>query len=142
MRQFKDSEGRAWTPRMHCGVLRAFENETGIKLLAALHKGLRELAPKVSGNPAPADMLELISGVMDGSLSNTLKLAYHACGKQAGERKLSFEDFCELIDGDTAAPMLEAVAGEVADFFRKAMGKAAAPSPETAAPSAGATSTN
>ena len=104
---FADAKGRQWRIAITVGDLIRVRKETGVDLAAAL-KSESALADLMFGDPVV--------------LVSTL---YVLCEKQAGDMKVSPEDFGHGFDGPTVEAATEALMTAIADFFpRSRIGRA------------------
>lgn len=124
---FKDSEGREWTPRVTCGVIADFERDSGIRLLEEVGKMLHKYQDAfTSGDRSRVGMGEIMEVVfrdlLGGTFDNLMLLAYVSVKDQAAERKVSFEDFKNFIDGKLLKEMIPIIKAEYESFFRSIAG--------------------
>ena len=104
---FADAKGRQWRLAITVGDLIKVRKETGVDLAGAL-KSDAALADLMFGDPA--------------GLVSTL---YVLCEKQAGDMKVSPEEFGYGFDGPTVESATEALMTAIADFFpRSRIGRA------------------
>jgi len=92
---FKDALGNEWHPRITVGTIARFEEASGLTI---------------------PDMFkpENISRV-----SVITRLAFHACARQASERKLDFARFADSFESDTQLKaMTESVMASLGNFFQ------------------------
>lgn len=115
VRTFTDDSGRSWHPHITCTTLVRYEEQTGVCLLS-------------TGED-----------IFKGRIGHLLRLAYLACSREAQERRLTFEAFCEGFGSpETIRTAGEQIAEALADFFLKSP-QGAPVTPER--PGAGPTST-
>jgi len=148
MREFKDSEGRIWRPRITGAVIIRFEMSSSINLLEALHEQVKDMAlddiirtneegKQVANIKA---ILQLLTGILGGRVSNLIRLAYVSCITHAEkEQRMTFEEFAGALDADTLGDAATAVGGALSDFFQSLSGqmKISSPAVQPAEPDLG-----
>lgn len=95
MKHFKDGTGREWNVTLNVSVVKRIRDLAGVDLLDT-----ENCVAQIADNPI--------------ALADTL---YAACKPQADERKVSDEQFGELLAGDVIADASNALLEELADFF-------------------------
>lgn len=98
MSVFTDSGGQSWEIRFSTGLLTRIKNNLGVNLFTAFAKP------------------ESLAGVLFDDPEAYAKILYGLCEKQATERGLSFEQFADLLDGETTEKTHRAFMEAYADF--------------------------
>ena len=99
MHSFKDTEGREWLVIVRTGEIKRMRDMAGVDVLSGDGQAFNELAQ----NPE--------------CVANAL---YAVCKKQADERNIDCETFCDYIYGDVIETATSALLDAIVDFFPKA----------------------
>lgn len=99
MKSFKDNLGREWSARVDSNALMRVRDMLGVNLgeIEQIEKNWRRLR---------TDDLFVV------------ELAYAVCKPEAESRKLTMQEFCGALGGDSIRSAYEAIAEGISDFFR------------------------
>jgi hypothetical protein len=111
MATWTDAKGRVWSARLTVRALMVFERLTGRRLLEELFR-----AP--AGDVRKSGMEYL--GRLFGDIYAAGAFLYSLSQDECRERKVTLEELCDALDGDTLPRAMEVALGALADFFQKA----------------------